>query len=262
MRFAGKIALVTGAASGIGAATAARLASDGAQGLVLLDRTADALERVARELPVAPDAVLTLAQDVADCDAWRAVEARIAERFGRLDLAVANAGVGHAIAPIEELPFAEWRRAVATNLDGAFLTLQVAIRLMRRGAPTGAIVLVSSTTAIRPEASAAGYCASKAGVLQLARVAARECAPHGIRVNAIVPGGVETPLFHALPFFRELIEKTGSERAAFEIMAKKTAPLGRYARPEEIAGHIAFLLSDEAATMTGSALLADSGHTL
>ena len=262
MRFSDRIGLVTGAASGIGAATAARLAADGVAGLALLDRNTEALERVARELSLPPEAVLTVVHDVADADAWRITEARIAERFGRVDLAVANAGVGHAIATIDELPFAEWRRVIATNLDGVFLTLQVALRFMRRGGRGGAAVVISSSTAIKAEAAASGYAASKAAVLHLARVAAKEGAPAGIRVNALVPGGVETPLFRELPFFRELIAKTGSERGAFDVMAKKTAPLGRYARPEETAAHIAFLLSDEASTVTGSAFVADSGITL
>jgi NAD(P)-dependent dehydrogenase (short-subunit alcohol dehydrogenase family) len=261
-RFADKIALVTGAASGIGAATAARLAADGVAGLALLDRNAEALDKVAAELPLGPQAVLTFVHDVADPETWPATEARIAERFGRIDLAVANAGVGHPLANVDELRFEDWRRVIATNLDGVFLTLQTALRFMRQGGRGGAAVVLSSITAIKAEAGVSGYGASKAAVLQLARIAAREGAAQGIRVNAIVPGGVETPLFRALPFFRDLITKTGSERGAFEVLGKKTVPLGRYARPEETAAHIAFLLSEEAATVTGSAFLADSGLTL
>ena len=134
------------------------------------------------------------------------------------------------------------------------------MRLMRgRG---GAIVVVSSASAVKAEAGTASYGASKAGVTQLMRVAAKEGAPLGIRVNAVLPGGVETPMWADMPFFQDLAREHGSERAAFDVLAKTATPLGRYATAEEIAAQIAFLCSPAAATMTGALLVADGGYTL
>jgi NAD(P)-dependent dehydrogenase (short-subunit alcohol dehydrogenase family) len=122
--------------------------------------------------------------------------------------------------------------------------------------------VVSSATGIKAEVGTATYGASKAAILQLAKVAAKEGAPDRIRVNSILPGGTETPIWQTVPFFREQLAKTGSEQAAFDAMAALTTPLGRYSKAGEIAGQIAFLLSDTAANITGADLLADGGYTL
>lgn len=248
-----QVALVTGAASGIGEATAMHLARAGVGRLVLVDRDADGLERVAGSIG---GDVMVHAHDVADEAGWADTEAAIRERYGRLDLAVVNAGVASG-GPIADLDFAEWRRVLSINLDGAFLTMRAAMRLMERG---GSIVAVSSASGIKAEPGVAAYGASKAGLLQLAKVAAKEGAPIGIRVNAILPGGVETPVWRGVPFFEELIAQHGSERAAFDAMAAMATPLGRYAQPAEIAELIAVLLSSP--SMTGTALVVDGGYTL
>ena len=254
-RFAGKVALITGAASGIGAAFARLAVDEGAAGLALLDRQGDALEALARRL----ECPVALANgDVGDAAVWAAFEADIAQRFGRLDLTLANAGVGHPMKPIIELDPETWSSVIGVNLTGAFLTLRTALRLTNEG---GAVVIVSSSMGVKPSANAAGYGASKAGLLQLAKVAALEAAPTRIRVNAISPGGVETPLFRAHEFFDGLVRQTGSERGAFDALAART-PLGRYASAEEIAELIAFLMSDAAAQITGANLIADAGMTL
>jgi len=242
-RFAGKVALVTGAASGIGAAITQRLSEDGAT-IYAIDRSA---------IPSAP-ALTSFVGDVADEATWRTVEGSLSG----LDLAVVNAGVADA-APIAEMTFAAWRRVLGVNLDGAFLTLRTALRLMN---PGGAIVLVASAAALKAEIGVGAYAASKAGLIQLARVAAKESAGAGIRVNAIAPGGVETPIWSAMPFFLELVAERGSERAAYDAMAQMATPLARYATAEEIAAQIAFLLSDAAATITGAVLTSDGGYTL
>lgn len=254
-RFAGRIVLVTGAASGIGAAFARLAAKEGAAGLALLDRNREGLEALASDLGCA---TLLSAGDVGDPQCWARFEADIAARFGAVDLALANAGVGHAMAPIVDLEPEVWSRVISVNLTGAFLTLRTALRLMREG---GAIILVSSSMGVKPSPNTAGYGASKAALLQLARIAALEAAPRRIRVNAISPGGVETPIFRDHAFFGSLIEQTGSERAAFDALAART-PLGRYASAEETAGLIAFLMSDEAGQITGANLVADAGMTL
>jgi 2-keto-3-deoxy-L-fuconate dehydrogenase len=257
----GKIALVTGAGSGIGAATAARLAAAGAGGLVLADRDGLALGEVAGRLDRPGLRLLIRTADVAEERAWLALEAEVRAAFGRLDYAVANAGVAHG-EPLAEHSFDAWRRVLAVNLDGAFLTLRSALRLIRAGGRGGAIVVVASAAAVKAEPGVAAYGASKAGALQLARVAAREGAPDRIRVNAILPGGVETPIWRDVPFFRQLVQESGDERAAFDRMAALATPLGRYATADEVATQIAFLLSDAAATMTGAALVVDGGYTL
>ena len=254
-RFAGKTVLVTGAASGIGAAFARLAADEGAAGLALLDRDREALEALRSELEC-PVAVSV--GDVGDAAVWAAFETEIGARFGRLDLVLANAGVGHPMAPIVELEPEAWSRVIGVNLTGAFLTLRTGLRLMNEG---GAIVIVSSSMGVKPSANAAGYGASKAALLQLAKVAALEAAPKRIRVNAISPGGVETPLFRSHEFFDGLVRQTGSERGAFDALAART-PLGRYASAAETAELIAFLMSDAAGQITGANLVADAGMTL
>jgi 2-keto-3-deoxy-L-fuconate dehydrogenase len=256
-----RVILITGAASGIGEATAARLARAAIGRFVLVDRDGPGCRRVAAALGRGAEDVLVRAHDVADEAAWDATMAATAERFGRLDLAVANAGVADG-GEIAEYDFARWRNVLATNLDGVFLTVRASLRAMRQAGRGGAIVVVASASAIQAEPGTAAYGAAKAGALQLARVAAKEGAPDGIRVNAILPGGVETPIWKGVPFFRDLVAETGSEEAAFARMAGMATPLGRYAKPEEIADGIAFLLSDRAAFMTGAAQVVDGGYTL
>ncbi len=241
------IVLVTGAASGIGLATATLLA-DSAERLVLVDRDADAL--AALTLPCSVDLV---PGDVADEAFWD----EAAPYLGGLTHAVINAGVAGAGA-IAGLAFAEWRDILSVNLDGAFLTMRAAMRAID-GA--GAIVAVASAAGIKAEPGIAAYAASKAGLIQLVRVAAKEGAGRSLRVNAIAPAGVETPVWDAVPMFADRAAEIGRDAAFAEMVANAT-PLGRYAKPEETARQIAFLLSDDAALMTGSVLVSDGGYTL
>jgi 2-keto-3-deoxy-L-fuconate dehydrogenase len=253
---AGGVAMVTGAASGIGAATARRLSAAGAKALILVDRNEEALHTLAAQLE-APEA-MCVARDVRDEDAWERIEEEAYTRFGSLDAAVVNAGVSDS-APIVETSLERWREVLSVNLDGAFLALRTAMRLMTDG---GAVVVVSSAAAVKAEPGIGAYAASKAGLAQLARVAAKEGAARKIRVNAILPGGVETPIWDAMPFFRDLATSEGGREKAFAAMARMATPLGRYAKPEEIAEQIAFLLSPAAATITGALLPSDGGYTL
>ncbi len=255
------VALVTGAGSGIGAATARRLASEGVRRLVLTDRDAASLAATAASLDLDERDVMTAAFNVADETAWNANAKVIRERFGRLDLAVANAGVT-THGTIAESSFAEWRRVMSSNLDGVFLTLKTCMKLIADGGQGGSIVVVSSVTGLKAQPGTATYGASKAGARQLAKVAALEGAPNGIRVNSILPGGVETPIWRDMPFFRDNVAKSGSEQAAFNAMAALTQPSGRFSKPEEIAGQIAFLLSHTAANITGAELRADGGYAV
>ena len=245
MQFDGKRILITGAASGIGLATARHLASAGAARLILIDVSAEALDA---ELDCD---VVRIPGDVADETFWARAD------LGSIDHAVINAGVSGA-GLIADLEFAEWRRILSVNLDGAFLSLKAALAAIRDG---GSIVTVASAAGIKPEPGISAYAASKAGLIQLTKVAAKEMARRKVRVNAIAPGGVETPIWYGVPMFADRVREIGEE-AAFAEMAGMATPLGRYASASEISEQIAFLLSDQAATITGSILVSDGGYSL
>lgn len=248
--FTGKRALVTGAASGIGAAAAHWLATQGVSALVLVDRDAPTLAALAL-----PCEVLPYPGDVTDEALWNRIEAEA----GPLDYAVINAGIAGG-ALIAEMTLAEWRTTLAVNLDGAFLALRCATRLIR---DHGAMVLTASVSGIKAEPGTAAYGASKAGLMQMGRVAAKELAPRRVRVNCIAPGGVDTPIWDQTPFFQAMIAQHGGDRAAaMASLSAMATPLGRYASADEVAGQIGFLLSDAAATITGTALVSDGGYLL
>lgn len=234
--FSGRTALVTGDASGIGLAVADALRAAGAT-VIGIDRSRG--------------------DDVADPDMWL----ERADSLAAVDLAVVNAGISDA-SPIIDIDFMAWRRLLAVNLDGAMLSLQAAMRAMTAHGLGGAIVTTASISGIKAEPGVGAYGASKAALIQLTKVAAKEGAPHGIRVNAIAPGGVDTPIWDDMPFFTDLIASEGSRDAAMTAMAKMATPLGRYATAEEAAAQILFLLSNAAATITGSVLTSDGGYSL
>ena len=253
------VALVTGAASGIGAACARLIMADGGAELVVVDRDEDGLAAMVTTLP-RPEDALAIALDVTDETAWARATVTIEDRCGQLDWVVASAGVSFGAA-ITDTRLEDWRRVLAINLDGVFLTLRATLPLIRAGGQGGSVVVISSAAAVKAEAGVGAYGASKAGALHLAKVAAIEGAPDRIRVNALLPGGVETPMWRDLPSFRQLVQEQGSEQAAFAALAQRAAPLGRYSTAKEIATLVLFLLRD-APTVTGAALVADSGYTL
>lgn len=246
----GKTALVTGAASGIGLATARALADAGVAKLILTDIDAEGLAA-----PAFPCETSRIVGDVAREEHW----SEVAEHLENLDCAVLNAGVASG-SPIAETEFAEWRRLLSINLDGAFLGLRATMRAIVN---SGAIVLTASVSGSKAEPGTAAYGSSKAGVMQLCRVAAREGADRGVRVNAIAPGGVDTSIWDQAPFFVDLVRDHGGDRdAALAAMARMATPLGRYATAEEIAGQILFLLSGAARSITGAVLTVDGGYSL
>lgn len=246
--FCGRTALVTGAASGIGAACAKALARRGAKRLVLVDLDEAGLAKL--ELDCELDRV---AASVAEPDMWN----DLAPRLAGLDHAIVNAGIG-AGGAIAELDFADWRRVMDVNLDGAFLTLAAAIRAM--GNRGGSAVVVSSATAIKPVAGIGPYGIAKAAVAHMARIAALEGAAQNIRVNAIAPGGVDTAIWDSSEDFRESVKRDG-RAATLKAMAAST-PRGQFASADEIAASILYLLSDAAANITGHLLADDGGYTL
>ena len=250
--FSGKTALVTGAASGIGAACARWLDAHGVAKLVLIDIDRGALDRLDLSCEVQP-----IGGDVSESALW-ALHLREA---GRIDCAVLNAGI------IDEFEIADgdlprWRKVMSVNLDGAYLGLRAMMKRMRAQDGGGSIVLTASATALRSSRGTAAYSVSKAGVIQLAKVAAKEGARDNVRVNAIAPGGVDTKIWDTTSVFEKLTAEGGSREEAIDAMARMATPSGRWARPEEIAGQIGFLLSDMAATMTGAVLVSDGGYTV
>jgi NAD(P)-dependent dehydrogenase (short-subunit alcohol dehydrogenase family) len=247
--FAGRSALVTGAASGIGAACARALAARGAAKLFLVDVDGPGLDA----LDLGACEVHRILGSVADEALWQG----IAGSLTGLDHVIVNAGIG-AGGPIASISLAEWRRVMAVNLDGAFLTLATALRAME--GKGGSAVVVSSTTGLKPVPGIGPYGVSKAAVAHMARIAAAENAKHGIRVNAIAPGGVDTAIWESGEDFKASVAAIGRE-ATIARMAK-TTPLGRFATSEEMAGSILYLLSDAASNITGHVMVSDGGFTL
>ena len=257
MSFAGRSALITGAASGIGAAVAQWLGSQGIAELALVDL--DTAGMAALGLPCQ---TRCFAGDVADPALWERIEVELP----RLDHALINAGVANGGA-LTGLEFAEWRRILSINLNGVFLALRSALRIMQRdpGAKspgTKSIVLTSSAVGVKPVAQTAAYGTSKAGVIHLARIAAAEHLADGIRVNAVAPGRVETPIWTKTDHFKALEAKLGSREAALAAVATEQRVPGDFITAEVLAGQIGWLLSDEAENITGTVLSSDGGYTL
>ncbi|WP_095011513.1 SDR family NAD(P)-dependent oxidoreductase [Tsuneonella mangrovi] len=247
--FSGRSALVTGAASGIGTATARWLADHNIDTLHLVDVDADGL--AALDLPCK---VETYVHDVSDPQFWGGFERAV----GKLDHAAVNAGIGSG-GEIAEQSFEDWRRVMAVNLDGAFLTLAAALRLMRANGG-GSAVVTGSITAVKPVAGIGAYGVAKAGVAHMARIAAAENAAHNIRVNAIAPGGVDTNIWNAGEAFQQAVAAHGRE-AAIAAMGD-SHPRGRFATADELARDIGYLLSDMSANVTGTVLVSDGGYSL
>jgi NAD(P)-dependent dehydrogenase (short-subunit alcohol dehydrogenase family) len=245
MRFVDKVVIVTGAASGIGLATSQRFAAEGAI-VVLVDRDAAALPAAADKVrgqgsSEVADGVAQFVCDVGiETDVARTV-LQVVERFGRLDVVVNNAGL-MVFKPIEELSGADWSRVLQVDLVGAFFFIKQAFLHMR---PGGAIVNLSSVHALETEVNVAPYAAAKAALLALTRSAALEGKPKGIRVNAVLPGAVDTPMLWDNPQVKSGVEK---------IVA---ADVGK---PQDIAAAIAFLASSDAGFIQGASLLVDGGR--
>lgn len=249
MRLEGKRAIVTGAGSGIGAATALRLAREGAN-VVLLDLRQEGADATAAAIgkAVGPGRTAVETADVSDWESISAAFDRIAQDNPRLDILVNNAGMG-VVGPTPELPLEDWRLVMGVVLDGPFHCCKLAIPMMRK-AGGGAIVNVASIAGQFGEYSLSAYGAAKGGVLNFTRSLALDHIKEGIRVNAICPGMVETPAASFLKNNEELWSRITT-----------MIPAGRAAQPEEIASVIAFLASDDASAMVGAAVVVDNGLT-
>ena len=260
-RVGGKVALVTGAASGIGRAAAFTLAGQGAN-VLCSDVEQARVEEVAAAICESGGAASACRLDVTSDVDWQSAVEQALDAHGNLDILVNSAGISFA-RPVTEMVLEEWRRVMAVNLEGVFLGTKHAILAMRRGKRTGSIINVSSASGIKAAPGASAYSASKAAVCMFSKAAAKECLQSGddIRVNTVCPAGVRTPMWSSMPFFRELAAETGSEEAAFRAL-EQTGPQGRFAEPEEIAEAILYLASDESLYVTGLDLIIDRGFTV
>ncbi len=244
--FAGKVALITGAASGIGLATARRLAQ--ADAIVWIgDFEIDGGKKAASIL-----GGRSLQLDVASPDHWDAGIERVLQESGKLDVLVNAAGVAafSGPQPFEDLRIEDWRRVFAVNVEGAFLGCQAAVKAMR-GSGGGAIVNIASTAGVHSTPTLAAYGAAKAAVMHMTRTVAAYCAlrSYAIRCNAVLPGMIDTPMNGGLPPER---------RSGWEAQI----PMHRFGRAEEVAEAIAFLASDAASYVTGEGLVIDGGFLM
>ncbi|HEX9894165.1 MAG TPA: SDR family oxidoreductase [Gemmatimonadales bacterium] len=251
----GKVALVTGAASGIGSASAIALAGEGMRVIATDLESAGAARTLERAVG---EGHRSRRLDVTSEENWETVLAELGP--DGLDVLVNAAGISYG-ADITETTLAEWRRVLAVNLDGIFLGLRHAVPLMRRQGRGGAVINIASASGLKAAAGASAYCASKAAVVMLSRVAALECSRDrtGIRVNSLLPGAVRTPMWRTMPFFQQLIAEHPSEDAAWSAFAANL-PMGRFAEPEEIAAAVVYLASDPARYVTGTELIIDGGY--
>jgi NAD(P)-dependent dehydrogenase (short-subunit alcohol dehydrogenase family) len=238
-----KVALVTGAARGIGLAVAKRFLAEGWR-VALLDILGDVLEKSVAGLNEA-DATLALTCDVSDTDAVASALAKIERRFGRLDALINNAGVA-VFTPVMETSDADWERVLAVNLTGPFLCTKAAVPLMRKHGG-GAIVNITSISGLRASTLRSAYGTSKAGLAHLTKQLAVELAELGIRVNGVAPGPVDTAMAKAV--------HSAEIRADYH----DAIPLNRYGLEEELAEAVYFLCSDRASYITGQILAVDGG---
>lgn len=247
MMLADRVAVVTGAASGIGRATAERFAAEGAR-LALGDVDLERGRALARSLKKRGADVWFAELDVSNADQVSTFFSQLSKRFGRLDLAVNSAGTGGPGGTLQEQALESFQRLMAINLKGVWLTMRAELKLLLESG--GALVNVASVLGLEPDPRAPFYSAAKAAVLGLTRSAALEYAPLGVRINAVCPGPIRTPL----------LERAYHDKVLEQLV--REVPTRRLAEPEEIAEVITFLCSDGASFIAGHPLVADGGVTL
>src|SRR6201996_3359181 len=254
---AGKVALVTGGASGIGQAIAELLAEEGAKVVVTHVDGLRGPDGVAGIKQAGHDAMF-LPQDVTSEPQWAEIIGEIEKRFGRLDIMVSNAGIGIAVPSIVDMSLADWRRQTAINLDGVFLSVKYCLPLMRKHGG-GSIIMMSSLAGLRGAAGLAGYSATKGGVRLFAKAGAMECAGAGdrIRVNSVHPGIIDTPIWGKIPTGAS--GNMGNAPIDPEERAKLATPLGHAGQARDIANGVPYLASDASRYMTGAELVIDGG---
>jgi NAD(P)-dependent dehydrogenase (short-subunit alcohol dehydrogenase family) len=246
-RLGGRTAIVTGAGDGIGAATVRRLVRDGCR--VLLSDSSGRAEALAAELGT--DEAMYQQVDLSDAERAPLLVDSAIRRWGRLDVVVANAGV-MPVGSIEEHGLDDFRRALEVNTLATFTLVQAGVRHMQRG---GSVVTVASVQALQGHAERVGYNASKGALVAMTRSMAVDLAPRGIRVNAVCPGTIDTPMYQ-----RHLASVPDPARLEQEVI--RLHPIGRIGRPDDVADAVSFLASDEASFITGVILPVDGGYTM
>lgn len=261
MEFEGKVAVVTGGGSGIGRATARRFAREGAR-VAICGRTMEKLEETVETADAHGEAnggeIIALAADVSDpTDVQRLFEA-VDERWGRLDVLFAHAGINGVWAPIEELDPKEWNRTLQINLSGTFYTVKYGVPLLKRQG--GAIVITSSINGTRKfsDVGSSAYSASKGGQIAFMELMALELADHGIRVNAVCPGSIATSVEEHM----EMRDTEATEEVAEYPQGGIPLTGGAPGRPEQVAELVLFLASDRADHITGTPVWIDGGQSL
>lgn len=248
-RLANKVAIITGAAGGMGAVEAKLLASEGAK-VIITDMQEDKLKTVADEIKSSGGTVEYVVHDVSSEDAWKKVSEKAISSFGKIDILVNNAGIlGNVMLPLEERSVEEFNKVIAVNLLGQFLGMKTVIPYMQKNGG-GSVINISSIAGLTGNAGFNAYTASKGGSRMLSKGAAVEFAKDNIRVNSIHPGYVATPMTQNMK---------GSDD--FQKMAVDLTPIGRGAQMEEIANGVLFLASDESSYITGLEMAIDGGFT-
>ncbi len=259
MSLQNKVALITGAASGIGRECALKLASKGAT-IVIADLNQAAADKVAEEIKQAGGKAMGVVMDVTDEAAVNAGTDLAAQTFGGIDILVANAGI-QIVHPIEDFPFADWKKIIAIHLDGSFLTTKAAIKHMYAGGKGGSIIYMGSVHSHEASRLKAAYVAAKHGILGLARVVAKEGGPKGVRANVVCPGFVRTPLVNKqIPEQAAALKITEAE-VIKNVMLKDTVD-GEFTTTEDVANVVAFLAGFESSALTGQSVVVSHGWSM
>lgn len=259
MSVKGKVALVTGAASGIGEGCARKLAADGAA-VVIADLNLNAAQAVADSINAAGGKAIAVSMNVTSEEEVNAGIAKTVTELGSIDILVSNAGI-QIVHPIEEYPFADWKKMLAIHLDGAFLTTQAAIKHMYAAGNGGSIIYMGSVHSLEASKLKSAYVTAKHGLLGLARVVAKEGGPRGVRANVVCPGFVRTPLVDKqIPEQAKALGIT-EEEVIKNVMLKETVD-GEFTTVEDVANTVAFLAGFESNALTGQSVTVSHGWSM